>query len=233
MQNTNRYLGDKGKEVWKELEKVGRDGYSNYFEDWLDFILNSLLSLTDNIERMTSMAILTKKFSDNKLDGIYNDRYLKGIEKYKSERPIGERPIDFFSKAWGNLAKETLDKKEDILGEIYQQRITFGEHGQFFTPPHITSLMAELVEVKKGEKVYDPCCGSGRFLIAVGKENEGTVLHGTDIDSRCAKMSVINMWLFDQNSLITWGDALTDEKPFKQWVTRQGGSVFEKEFNNK
>jgi len=40
-----------GKKTWKELEQVSNRGNSYFFNDWLDLILNSLLSFTDNLIR--------------------------------------------------------------------------------------------------------------------------------------------------------------------------------------
>ena len=37
--------------------------------------------------------------------------------------------------------------------------------GEYFTPRHIVKLIVELVDPVFGNKVYDPCCGTGGFLI--------------------------------------------------------------------
>ena len=38
--------------------------------------------------------------------------------------------------------------------------------GIILTPKHITELMCELVELKTTDVIFDPCCGTGGFLIA-------------------------------------------------------------------
>ena len=222
MQKSNRYYGD-GQKIWKELEKAGY-GYSNVFENWLDLILNSLLAFTDNLQR----GDIIQKFKENKFDGKYNEQYLKIAQKYNSDKKTGERPIDYFLKAWGLLTKETQEKQKDIIGQIYEQKISYGEHSQYFTPHHITDVMAKITQPKENEKekVNDPCCGSGRFLISAFKNNPDVILYGTDIDIRCAKMCVINMFLFDCNSVITWGDSLA-MKENQKWQTMKGGFVNE------
>ena len=35
----------------------------------------------------------------------------------------------------------------------------------YFTPRHIVKLVIELVDPVYGETVFDPCCGTGGFLI--------------------------------------------------------------------
>lgn len=218
----SKYNLSRGREVWKEFEKASYGGYSNIFNDWLDMILNALLALTDNCKRPG----VIEKLEKNNLDGKYEDEYMKIVEKY-GEGKQGSRPIDYLGKAWGLLFKETTETKKDILGEIYQAKITGGEHGQFFTPEHITDFMAEITGIEK-ESVNDPCCGSGRFLISAGKKNSKAKLSGTDLDNRCAKMTALNMFMFDFNSVIYWGNTISGEMN-KKWITQKGGFIYEME----
>jgi type I restriction-modification system DNA methylase subunit len=215
-----KYKKQDGKEVWKELEKAmtynSRDAV---FTDWLDLILNSLLTLTDNAGREN----LIEKLKENKLNGEYNEKYLEIVKKYgKGEK--GKRPIDYLCSAWGLLVKETQEKQKDILGDIYMEMITFGQHGQFFTPEHITDAIVEMADTGK-EKICDPCCGSGRFLISAGKKNKDALLVGTDLDDRCVKMAVLNMWMFDLNANISRGNSLLMET-YETWKIRKGGYVY-------
>ena len=40
------------------------------------------------------------------------------------------------------------------------------ERGQFFTPRNVVEAMVEILAPEPGERVLDPACGSGRFLVA-------------------------------------------------------------------
>ncbi|MGF7140456.1 class I SAM-dependent DNA methyltransferase [Roseimarinus sediminis] len=53
------------------------------------------------------------------------------------------------------------DVYEMLLGEIAQA----GKNGQFRTPRHIIKLMAELVAPQLGQRIADPACGTGGFLL--------------------------------------------------------------------
>ncbi len=63
-----------------------------------------------------------------------------------------------------------LDADTDIKGDAFefflQHSITVGtDLGEYFTPRHIVRLMVDLVHPVYGETIYDPCCGTGGFLI--------------------------------------------------------------------
>lgn len=224
MKKSNRYSSPEGKETWEQLENIRRLGYSrsNIFTDWLDLMLNALLSMTDNMRRGNALG---------QFDGQYEERYMETIRRYNNDRPIGKRPADYFAIAWSLLYQETVKKNKDILGTIFEEQITFGENGQFFTPAHIADVMAKMIgkgNLKLNQTVYDPCCGSGRMLLGASKENPEATFYGTDIDLRCTKMAVINMFLFDLNAEIYWGDSLRMEL-WKRWVVRKGGYVLELE----
>ncbi len=87
--------------------------------------------------------------------------------------------------------------------------------------------MVEIIGLQDGNTVSDPCCGSGRMLISASKKNPSVTNYGTDVDLRCAIMATLNMWLFDLNAEITWGDSLSLEI-HKIWLIRKGGYVWEK-----
>lgn len=63
-----------------------------------------------------------------------------------------------------NLSKTSDDVKgiafEKFLGTTFR-----GELGQFFTPRTIVEFMTEILDPKEGERICDPCSGSGGFLI--------------------------------------------------------------------
>lgn len=221
-----------GKQTWKELEAVRNKGFSYFFNDWLDIILCSLLSLTENHSALCStleMSSISK--------GKYNDRYMKIIKKYTEGKP-GVRAIDHLQRAFSYLMIETEESGKDVLGEIFQAQITYGEHGQFFTPEHITDVMAQMVgkdvgtkwvqdgkECKK-EVMNDPCCGSGRFILSMAKSNPNCYFIGQDLDARCCKMTVLNMFMHDLEGEVRQGDSLAF-KIDKRWIIKKGGFIYE------
>ena len=63
-----------------------------------------------------------------------------------------------------NLSKTSDDVKgiafEKFLGTTFR-----GELGQFFTPRTIVEFMTDVLDPQEGERICDPCSGSGGFLI--------------------------------------------------------------------
>ena len=65
---------------------------------------------------------------------------------------------------------QLLNADSDVKGDAFEyfvkNAVTVGNDlGEYFTPRHIVRLIVELVNPVYGETVYDPCCGTGGFLI--------------------------------------------------------------------
>ena len=58
---------------------------------------------------------------------------------------------------------------QDIQGDVYEMLLseiaTAGKNGQFRTPRHIIKLIVELVEPQLSNRIADPACGTGGFLL--------------------------------------------------------------------
>lgn len=69
----------------------------------------------------------------------------------------------------GRLQYISLSKTSgDIKGEAFQtfvNRHQRGDRGEFFTPHPIVRLAVEMIDPKPNERIIDPACGSGGFLI--------------------------------------------------------------------
>ena len=58
----------------------------------------------------------------------------------------------------------------DVLGRFYVEFIRYAgseqKSGLVLTPAHITELFCDLADVRLSDVIYDPCCGTGGFLVA-------------------------------------------------------------------
>lgn len=62
-----------------------------------------------------------------------------------------------------------MDSDRDAIGDAFEVFIgpaLRGAEGQFFTPRNVVDMMVRILDPKPGEKIIDPACGSGGFLIA-------------------------------------------------------------------
>ncbi len=69
----------------------------------------------------------------------------------------------------GELEKYSLiNTDKDVVGdafEVFAERQFAGEKGEFFTPREVVKMAIEIINPQPKEKVLDPACGSGGFLI--------------------------------------------------------------------
>ncbi|HFK2884701.1 TPA: N-6 DNA methylase [Stenotrophomonas maltophilia] len=79
------------------------------------------------------------------------------------------KTIDEIFEVMERDSRENGQAFQDIQGDVYEMLLaeiaTAGKNGQFRTPRHIIKLMAELVKPKLGDKIADPACGTGGFLL--------------------------------------------------------------------
>ncbi len=157
--------------------------------------------------------------------GTMEEEYLATIAKY-IEGEKGKRPVDRLAEAFSQLIAIMEETRGDILGDLFQGGITYGERGQFFTPEPICDLMAQLTagdEPGLGRSVSDPCCGSGRMLLAKAKLKPFARFVGQDSDLRCVKIAAINLALHNFYGHVIWGNSLRNERKL----------VYETGFNGK
>ena len=82
-----------------------------------------------------------------------------------------EITLDPKSVAWvvGQLQRYGLHKSDkDAVGdafEVFAESKFVGEKGEFFTPVEIIRTAIALVDPQPQQSIFDPACGSGRFLI--------------------------------------------------------------------
>ncbi len=61
-----------------------------------------------------------------------------------------------------------MDVERDVVGdafEVFIQRALKGGNGQFFTPKNVVKTVVEIIDPNINDRIIDPACGSGGFLI--------------------------------------------------------------------
>ncbi|MBE3142648.1 MAG: N-6 DNA methylase [Planctomycetes bacterium] len=93
---------------------------------------------------------------------------LSGVERVRidTERNF----LDVLDKV-NEITNESIDPTHVFpLSQVYEGLLLkMGEKGndggQFFTPREVIRAMVRAIDPKTGETVYDPCCGTGGFLV--------------------------------------------------------------------
>lgn len=77
--------------------------------------------------------------------------------------------IDSIYEEMDRDASEKGQDFQDIQGDVYEYLLSeiasAGKNGQFRTPRHIIKLLVELVAPQLGNRIADPACGTGGFLL--------------------------------------------------------------------
>ena len=129
---------------------------------------------------------------------------------------LGKTPLRHYTEFLYKSIYQSLrygQSAEDYLGRFYGEFMSYsGGDGQslgiVLTPRHITELFCQLVAIKPTDRVLDPCCGTGGFLIAAmhrmlqqastereRREIRQNNLHGIESQSYMFTIATTNMIL--------------------------------------
>lgn len=96
--------------------------------------------------------------------------------------------------ASARLEELPLTAELDLFGLAYERffpDLFKGARGQYFTPRPLVELMVELADVRPGDRVLDPTCGSGGFLVAA--RARGADVEGVEVDPDLAALARLNL----------------------------------------
>ena len=158
-----------------------------------------------------------------------------------------------------SILKEIMDKLDplmltdvdsDVKGDAFEYFLkastsTKNDLGEYFTPRHIVKTMVRLVNPQIGEKIYDPFCGTGGFLIesfryihnnmartdANMKTLRESTVYGNEI-TNTARITKMNMILAgDGHSNIEMMDSLANPVDGTETYTDENGVLHHRGFD--
>lgn len=158
-----------------------------------------------------------------------------------------------------SILKEIMDKLDplmltdvdsDVKGDAFEYFLkastsTKNDLGEYFTPRHIVKTMVRLVNPQIGEKIYDPFCGTGGFLIesfryihnnmarteANLKTLRESTVYGNEI-TNTARITKMNMILAgDGHSNIQMLDSLANPIDGTETYTDENGVLHHRGFD--
>lgn len=121
--------------------------------------------------------------------GQMEDQYMQTVQRHAAGE-LRKRGYDSIAQAFARLVTAMEETRKDILGDLFQGAITYGEAGQFLTPESICEFMASMslgaapTSTTEKKTVADCCCGSGRMLLAAAEIQPGWEFIGQDVDLR-------------------------------------------------
>lgn len=211
---TKSELLNKFKTANKLLRKAGlRDGYERFsvFSDLMflklkdDFSdIGEDLALDKTIDRICNWQKLISKMP-NKLDGHYIledsevKSYLEDTIKTKLKKAYGDIFETSLNIKNESILIELIEKineipfrniESDVKGDAFEfflRNVTNGNKdlGEYYTPRHIVKMIIKILNPTYGETIYDPCCGTGGFLLECFRylrEHTNTTINEDDSD---------------------------------------------------
>jgi len=230
-----KYLND----VYNETKKEYTEKYKGDMARVERAMRNERFALTET----STFDYLYKNRNDNEIGQKINVA-LAEIENNNSEKLRNVfRAIDFNSTVdFGetkdknailrNLLEDfqTLDlspsqlDSADIIGDAYEYMIAnFASDagkkgGEFFTPNNVSKLVADLVEPKENDRIYDPTCGSGGLLLKAYKKvpSHKVAVYGQEVNNQTWALCTMNMFLHNVDDAKIWqGDTLANPQNIK------------------
>ena len=213
-------------EQWSKFLSIA---YGSFDASESNFLIHTYLSV---FAKMLAYAVVSN-------DDYIDDEELKGIidgsifHKYNIRNFVdddffhwvkSERNFTALKKIFRLIAQEisTFDFHEideDILKGVYQELIDLDTRhalGEYYTPDWLCERVVQEFQFKEGDRILDPACGSGSFLIAavhwfrklnpqITVDELNSSIYGIDIHPLSVQIAKTNM-------LLALGKEIVDSK---------------------
>lgn len=179
-----------------------------------------------NGERIDQALHAIEEANGTKLKNVFQDISFNtdklGDEKQKNG--ILKEVLEDFKKPALNLKPSRVGTL-DVIGNAYEYLIgkfaanSGQKAGEYYTPPEVSDLIADLLDPQPGESICDPACGSASLLMKCGRkirENHNSKqyeLYGQEAIGSTWSLAKMNMFLHgEDNHKIEWGDTIRNPK---------------------
>jgi len=137
--------------------------------------------------RWRNWAADSEGITGDALSNFINNELFPGLKELSvdpEEDPKGYLVKEVFSDAYnymksGTLIRQVINKLNEVdfnktedrhlFNDLYEQILrdlqSAGNAGEYYTPRAVTQFIVDMVNPKLGEKILDPACGTGGFLI--------------------------------------------------------------------
>ena len=203
-------------------------------------LINQAAAYKDNYQVFNDFLEMSAISISNSVDVTHRqereNRYLEIINSYDQPQQL------LFPQMLAHLVELLEDKAqtigpEDVFGPIYLELELYRrEKGQFFTPQHISDMMAKLTFDHNGYSdtiaqqgfisLSEPTCGSGVMITSLCKVMKEANLNyctqllviAIDIDLKCVFMTYLQLALYGVPAVVIHGNFITMQE-YSRWYT--------------
>lgn len=125
----------------------------------------------DEDDMVRNKTIILREFESILNEPLFEQKTIKHKDKKTDENTleVAKYFINYLERNVYPLVEHS-NIGYDVLGRFYVEFIRYAaseqKSGLVLTPAHITELFCDLAELRVKDIVYDPCCGTGGFLVA-------------------------------------------------------------------
>jgi type I restriction enzyme M protein len=174
-------------------------------------------------ERINKALAGIEDANKGKLEGVFrnidfNNEANLGETKERNVRLV--HLLEDFNDERLDLRPSNVGQR-DVIGDVYEYLIgNFASDagkkgGEFYTPAEVSRLLATIVAPQAGDRICDPCCGSGSLLIRAGRAvgSDDFALFGQELNASTWALARMNMFLHGlDNARIERGDTVRNPK---------------------
>lgn len=136
--------------------------WRNWADDDEGITGDALLNFVNNelFPALKELHVHDARDKANIVRSVFEDSY-----NYMKSGTLLRQVINTINKGIDFTRKEERHTFNDIYEQILKDLQSAGNAGEYYTPRAVTQFAVEMVNPKLGEKVLDPACGTGGFLV--------------------------------------------------------------------
>jgi len=163
---------------------------------------SDIRSTTTDVGRAIAKAAREIERSNPRLAGVFGDA------PWTNKDRLPDSVLRDLVEHYSGITLSIASVPEDELGVAYEFLIKkFADDSghtaaEFYTNRTLVHLMTQMLEVKPGDSVYDPTCGSGGMLLSAadevrrqGKEHRTLKLYGQELNLTTSAIARMNLFL--------------------------------------
>ncbi|MCS7124807.1 MAG: type I restriction-modification system subunit M [Candidatus Bathyarchaeota archaeon] len=201
----------------QEADKEARSAVYHDFVLTDECLWNNIRRDPTRLAESFSLALKIIAEKNPELQGVVDRADFVRFAESRENLEILRQLVELFSE------KRLYEVSPDILGDAYEWVLRYfapekAKEGEIYTPREVIRLLVEMLDPKPGEKVYDPCCGSGGMLIVSYKHVEEVYggdkakelfLFGQEANPKIRAYCKMNLYIHDiRDADIQLGDTL-------------------------